>query len=138
MAKYYSWRLIYMMELDSLNKSILDNMHEGAYMLDNNKVITYWNKGAEKITGYTFNEVVGKCCKDNVLAHSDEQNHKLCDGRCLVSKALLTGLVQEGTGYLSHKGGYSVPVSMSVVPVKNSAGHIISAIQFFKDDSLLK
>lgn len=124
-----------MVELDSLNKSILDNLHEGAYILDNNKVITYWNKGAERITGYTFNDVAGKCCKDNILMHLNGQGENLCNGHCPVSKTLLTGLIQTSDVYLLHKEGYRVPVSISVIPVRNSAGYITSAIQFFVDNS---
>jgi len=123
-----------MFELDALNRSILDNIHEGAYILDNNKIITYWNKSAERITGYTFNEVVGKCCKDDVLTHFNEQGVNLCNGLCPVSMTLSTGVIETCDAYLSHKEGYSVPVSISVIPVKNAAGHTISAIQIFTDN----
>jgi PAS domain S-box-containing protein len=41
---------------------LLDNLNEGVYLLDRNRRITYWNKGAEKLTGYTRSEVLGKSC----------------------------------------------------------------------------
>ncbi len=124
-----------MLELDLLNKNILDNIYEGAYILDNNKIITYWNKSAERITGYTGVEVLGKCCKDNVLSHVDSREQVLCNNRCPVSKALNSGDIQEKHIYLHHKEGYDVAVSIRVIPIKNSMGSVISALQFFTDDS---
>ena len=36
-------------------KEIIDNLHDGVYFVDRDRVITYWNKGAERITGYSAN-----------------------------------------------------------------------------------
>jgi len=50
-------------------KDIIDNLYNGVYFVDRDRVITYWNKGAERITGYTSQQVVGRSCRDNVLNH---------------------------------------------------------------------
>jgi len=42
--------------------SILENMPDGMFIVDNNRVITFWNKAAEKILGYPAEEIVGKTC----------------------------------------------------------------------------
>ncbi len=39
---------------------ILDNVEDGIYSTDFNNKIIYWNKGAEKIYGYSANDVIGK------------------------------------------------------------------------------
>ncbi len=37
--------------------------------------ILYWNKGAERITGYSKDEVLGRRCQDNLLNHCDDAGH---------------------------------------------------------------
>ena len=37
----------------------LDNLFDGAYVVDTKRVIQYWNKAAEELTGFTADEVVG-------------------------------------------------------------------------------
>ena len=51
------------MEFDqSFCKEVLESFHEGVYFVDLDRVITFWNKGAEAIAGYTASDIVGKCC----------------------------------------------------------------------------
>ncbi len=55
------------MKNDAFYKMLLDNLYDGVYFVDPLRTITYWNKGAERITGYTAAEVIGKRCADNIL-----------------------------------------------------------------------
>ncbi len=61
-------------------KEILDNLYEGVYFIDKDRKITYWNNGAEKITGYKSSDVVGFRCCDNILNHTNDLGVKLCFG----------------------------------------------------------
>jgi len=36
---------------DDLYKRILDSLYDGVYLVDPDRRITYWNSGAERITG---------------------------------------------------------------------------------------
>jgi len=56
-----------MKELEVQYKELLDNLYEGAFFVDTGLHIHYWNRAAEKITGYTAPEVLGKCCRDHML-----------------------------------------------------------------------
>ena len=47
----------------------LDHFFDGVYIVDNHRKILFWNKSAEKITGYSKEEALGKCCADNLLRH---------------------------------------------------------------------
>jgi PAS domain S-box-containing protein len=33
-------------------QELLDNLHDGVYYMDHHRRITYWNKGAERLTGF--------------------------------------------------------------------------------------
>ena len=65
------------MDVNLLIKNVLDNLHQGAYILDAERRITYWNEGARKICGYTSEEVVGKSCRNNILVHTNKKV-KIC------------------------------------------------------------
>ena len=43
---------------------IFDSMHEGMYTVDKNFRIIGVNEAAEKLTGYTKSEILGKFCKN--------------------------------------------------------------------------
>ena len=48
-------------------KILLDSIHDGVYFVNPQRVVTYWNKGSERISGYRAEEVLGKSCADNIL-----------------------------------------------------------------------
>ena len=53
-------------------RAILDSLSDGVYFVDAQRQITYWNKAAEHITGFTSAQVVGSSCADNLLVHVNE------------------------------------------------------------------
>ncbi len=63
-------------------KSLIENIFDGLYLVDKDRSIIYWNKVAEKITGYRSEEVIGRRCRDNILVHVDDNGQSLCHGRC--------------------------------------------------------
>ena len=42
--------------------AVLENLPDGLFIVDSNRVITFWNKAAEKMLGYTAEEIIGKTC----------------------------------------------------------------------------
>lgn len=72
------------MFLDYNLKKILDNLLEGAYVLNEKRTILFWNESAYKISGYKAEEVVGKSCSDNILMHVSEDGCSLCKNSCPV------------------------------------------------------
>ena len=58
---------------DNFYKSLLDTLQDGVYFVDQDRKITYWSRGAERISGYNSSEVVGMSCKNNFLTHINEE-----------------------------------------------------------------
>lgn len=48
---------------------LLDNVEDGIFSTDFNNRVTYWNKGAEKIYGYSANEVIGKVINQDFILY---------------------------------------------------------------------
>ncbi|MEW6553284.1 MAG: sensor domain-containing diguanylate cyclase [Actinomycetota bacterium] len=117
-------------------KRLLDNLYDGVYFMDAERRITYWNQGAERLTGYEGDEVVGCLCRENILEHVDESGARLCESSlCPAAKTLRDGEAREEELYLHHKSGHRVPVSIRVAPIKGPGDDIIGAVEVFSDAS---
>lgn len=122
----------------ALRARILDSLYDGVYFVDRNRRITYWNSGAERLTGYTAEEVVGSSCFDNILAHVDSAGCELCTHYCPLEAAMRQDCNLEHHAYLRHKLGHRVPVSLRAAPLKNEQGQVVGAVEVFSDCSRLQ
>lgn len=114
---------------------IIENLHDGLYFVDTKRVITYWNKGAERISGFSSAEVVGRRCSDNILTHLDNEGNCLCRGRCPLKATIADGQERESEIYLHHKDGHRVTVFVRTSALKDSLGNTIGGIELFSDIS---
>ncbi|MFH0785962.1 MAG: diguanylate cyclase [Pseudomonadota bacterium] len=114
---------------------IIENLHDGLYFVDTKRVITYWNKGAERISGFSSTEVVGKRCSDNILTHMDSEGNCLCHGHCPLKATIVDGQERESEIYLHHKDGHKVTVFVRTSALKDSQGNTIGGIELFSDIS---
>ena len=122
------------MHEDKIYKELLDHLNEGIYLLDNNRKITFWNRGAEKLTGYTPAEVLGKRCSETVILHINEEGKNICDTDCPVVKAMNDGQSREEEIYLHHKQGHRVPVRVRIVPIFDNRKKVIGAAEILSDN----
>ena len=120
---------------DDSFKRILDNLHDGLYFVDRKRVITYWNKAAERISGFAAAEVVGKSCADNILTHVDGHGCALCTGICPLAETMCDGKLRQSEIYLHHKDGHRIPVSVRASPLTDADGKVIGGIELFTDIS---
>jgi diguanylate cyclase (GGDEF)-like protein/PAS domain S-box-containing protein len=116
-------------------RALLDNFYDGVYFVDRERLITYWNKGAERISGYSAAEAVGTHCHDELLNHVDENGVRPCHGRCPVAQTIADGRGREAEVYLHHKAGHRVPVHVRVAPIFGADGAVIGAVEVFSDNS---
>jgi len=116
---------------------ILDNLYDGLYFVDTDRIITYWNKGAERITGFSAAEVVGRSCADNILTHVDGEGNSLCFGCCPLAASIGDGREREAEVYLHHKEGHRVPVFVRVSTLRDAAGKVIGGLELFTDMSTI-
>jgi diguanylate cyclase (GGDEF)-like protein/PAS domain S-box-containing protein len=114
---------------------ILDQMSVGMFFVDLERRITYWNRAAEEISGYTAGEMVGERCPNTLLMHVDEEHQRLCEKGCPLISALEEGLICDVDAYLLHRRGHRIPARVRVMPVRDSEGKMIGAIQVFSDIS---
>lgn len=119
---------------ESNYQNVLENIYDGVYFVDRSRKILFWNKGAERITGFGADEVVGKRCQDDILNHVDAEGRPMCQGRCPMAATLADGLPRQIDMYIRHRDGYRMPVSVRVSPVAEPDGTISGVVQVFNDN----
>jgi len=117
------------------HRDLLDNLFDGVYFADTERRIMYWNKAAQRLTGYGPEEVLGRYCRDNILNHVDDQGTCLCQGTCPLGETIKSGRPTEVEVYLHHKDGHRVPVLVRTAPVFDRNGRITGAVEVFGDNS---
>lgn len=116
-----------------LYKSLLHNLCDGVFFIDASQSVTYWNQGAEAITGLKANLVKGETCS-KVMNHRDENNVSLCED-CPALKTMADGERREYMTYITHPDGSRVQVLMCISPIIAPDGTIEGAVEIFSDIS---
>ena len=116
-------------------EGILESIFDGLYLVDLQRKIRYWNRAAERITGFARDEVMGTSCADDVLVHVTADGCSLCRSGCPLSAVMDDGEPREAEVFLHHKQGHRLPVSVRVSPLRDLEGNITGGIELFTDIS---
>lgn len=121
-------------EIEESLRGILDAVSDGVYVTTADREIVFWNKGAERITGYSSDEVLNRHCYDNILVHMDVLGKNLCFDGCPLQKCVETGEHQEAKElFLKKKDGQRLAVyvkaSVLVVGDKRYGVEIFGELQ---------
>jgi diguanylate cyclase (GGDEF)-like protein/PAS domain S-box-containing protein len=122
-------------ESPEIFRVVLESLQTGVYFVDREQKILFWNEGAEKITGYLRQDVVGCFCRENIVAAENAGKNVLSDAAESVSMVLRDGKPAISEVSLRHKSGHRVFVRLRAVAIRNSHGTIIGAAESF-DESL--
>lgn len=122
------------MNQEEFYKNMLENLYDGVYFVDINRKITFWNKGAELITGFSESEVKGNFCYNNILNHVNNEGCELCWNGCPLQKTNEDGITREVSVFLHHKQGHRIPVAVRSVAILDG-DRIIGSVEVFRDIS---
>ncbi len=117
-----------------LHQAIVDNLSDGVYYVDRMRAISYWNHGAERLTGYAAQDVIGRHCYDNLLVHVDAEGHNLCHSACPLMQTIQDGRERQHLVWLRHADGHRVPVETRTAAIRSSeTGLIVGGVEIFSD-----
>ncbi|HYZ87234.1 MAG TPA: PAS domain S-box protein, partial [Bryobacteraceae bacterium] len=114
-------------EGDALLAAIVESSDDAIISKDLNGIIRSWNKAAERIFGYTADEVIGKPI--SILAVPD----------CIQEMPEILARIQRGERVDHYetrrraKDGRVLSILLSISPVRNPAGEIIGASKIARD-----
>ncbi len=112
--------------------AILDSVADGVFTVDNRWRITSFNKAAEKITGVSREEALGRPCCDVFRA-------SICENECALRETQVTGqpIVNKAV-YILRPDGRQIPISISTSILKDTSGRIVGGVETFRDLSLVE
>ena len=123
--------------LEDIYSAIIENMQDGAYFVDQNRNILFWNSAAERITGYRKEEIIGKSCPESHLNHIDEEGKPLCQVGCPLFATNIDGKQRRERVFVRHKDGHRLPIRVNIFPIRKN-DEIVGSIEIFTQDSPTK
>ncbi len=111
-------------------KNILETMAEGLMVVDKDGNIMFFNKAAEKITGFKAKEVIGKQC---TILNTDTCVTDALEGKKRNCKLFDIGCVSNKRCILKSKNGSEVHILKNAVVLKDKRGNIAGAVEVMTD-----
>jgi len=109
---------------------IFDSISDGVFTTDRDCRITAFNKAAEKITGFSREDAVGRYCFDIFRT-------ELCQSRCALRHTLQNGKPTSNVRVnIVARDGQSKPVDVSTTLLRDQEGKAVGAVEFFRDLSV--
>ena len=103
--------------MTELLQKIVDEAPQGIYVLDAERKIVFWSAGAERITGYSREEMVGRHCFEGMLDHIDREGVHLCHDFCPMMATIFDGQSREQPVFLKDRTGQRIPVMVHTEPL---------------------
>jgi diguanylate cyclase (GGDEF)-like protein/PAS domain S-box-containing protein len=124
-----------MLRLDDpeLYRAILDALKVGVYLVNRTGKILFWSVGAERITGYLSQDVVGHSSLEDLLGHLDGENNRVNAEALPVSVVLREGTTSDAQVSLRHKSGHRVLVRLHAAPIRDTHGTLLGAVESFEE-----
>lgn len=111
---------------------ILDALNEGVFTVDMDWRITAFNRAAERITGVSRGDAMGKACCD--VFHAS-----ICENACALRRTFDTEQpVVNATAHIVNNQGHRVPIRISTAILRDDAGRLIGGVESFQDLSQLE
>jgi diguanylate cyclase (GGDEF)-like protein/PAS domain S-box-containing protein len=118
-------------------QAIVDRIETGVYALDLDQRVVYWNFGAQKITGFLSQDVLGRPCADSILVEYDHHNPVVCTHHCPLESGIGQHAHREVVTYLRHRQGHVIPVRLWTMALTDPAGSVTGAAKVFTEKALL-
>jgi PAS domain S-box-containing protein len=124
-------------QMEEIKKSkffdiILNSVADGVFTIDGESKISFMNEAAERITGYTRKEALGRNCYDIFRAD-------ICLTRCALKETIRTkNQIVNLPITIINREGKEIPISISTAVLKDEKGRIIGGVETFRDLSMIE
>jgi len=113
-------------------ETILDSIADGVFTIDLSFNITYFNRAAQKITGVSIGQAMGKKCFDVFRAN-------ICQTSCALGETMQTG--KQGINLpvdILNSQGERISGRVSTSVLKDDQGRTIGGVEIFRDLSAME
>ncbi|WP_330873337.1 sigma 54-interacting transcriptional regulator [Dissulfurimicrobium hydrothermale] len=133
-----------------ISELALESIADGVFAVDKDWRIRSFNSAAEKITGWSKEEAIGKRCSEVFHSNICEAGHiqkalgqiarcypfntEVCETRCILAKSIeIQRPIANETIFIKRRDGRSLPVSISAAPLLDNTGDVIGGVETFRD-----
>jgi PAS domain S-box-containing protein len=120
------------LEKENLTMAILDTINDGVVTIDFNMRITSFNRAAERITGFSPKEAIGKRCMDIFCAGVNIDRAK-CIADCTMKMAVAEGKPITRKKKIVNKAGEVLTISSTATILYDLNGHPLGGMSTFVD-----
>jgi PAS domain S-box-containing protein len=114
---------------EELSQLIFNSISDGVFTVDESCIITSFNRSAERITGFSAKQAVGKHCFDIFRT-------EVCHKQCALKDTLKTrDPVADARVSILTRDGHEVPIRVTTTLLRDDRGEIVGAVEFFRDIS---
>jgi PAS domain S-box-containing protein len=111
---------------------ILESISDGVFTVDHKWRITSFNRAAEKITGISREEAIGRHCWAVFRSN-------MCEQECALKRTMKEGIPLVNTStYIINAEKKRIPIIVSTSLLKNENGDILGGVETFQDLSLVE
>ena len=119
-------------EPDKFFRVILNSIADGVFTTDSEGKITFLNKAAEEITGFSSKEALGRYCFDIFRAD-------ICQTRCALRETLKTKReIKNRPVTILNKEGKKIPINITTAVLRDEKGQIMGGVETFRDLSTVE
>ncbi|MBN1573399.1 MAG: sigma 54-interacting transcriptional regulator [Deltaproteobacteria bacterium] len=117
---------------DRFVDTILGSIADGVFTVDRDWKITSFNTAAERITGISRKEAIGRSCSD--IFHAS-----ICTQNCALRRSISTGIeiINQKIDIINGVG-QKVPVSISTAVLRDKDGEVMGGVETFRDLSYIE
>ena len=111
---------------------IFNSIADGVFTTDGDGRVTFFNKAAEDITGFSSEEAMGRYCYEIFRAD-------ICQSHCVLNEVLKTEKeIINLTVTILNKYGKRIPISISAAVLRDEKGKVIGGVETFRDLSAIE
>ena len=114
-------------------RSVLENLPTGVSLMGRDGKISFWNHGAERITGHLRQDVVGHLCREDFLGNPEGSEEEVSGAEAALEAVLRDGKAADSQVSFRHKSGHLVPVRLRASAIRDAHGAIIGVAECFDE-----
>jgi len=107
--------------------SIIESSEDAIVSKDLNGIITSWNHAAQRLFGYTEDEIIGKHI--TILIPEDRYDEE----EVIISKIRANERIEHFETIRKTKSGEEIQISLTISPIRNRANKVIGASKIIRD-----
>lgn len=121
-----------LLENPKLFRHVVEKLPVGIYIVDRERRILFWNRGAERLTGHLSHEVVGHVL-DEAVQICDRRGNLLSGENCPVARAFSQCRSQQCNAYYLHKTGHRTAMRVRTQPILESGDTVDGVTVVFEE-----